>query len=391
MKHLIIPAPEAERYSRLELIEWWEQSRLTRARVMVVGCGALGNEVLKNLALLGIGEIVLVDFDVVEISNLSRSVLFRASDAGLPKAEIAAARVKEINPDVRVRVLHKDIVWEVGLGLYRRVDIVLGCLDNREARLAVNQACWRVGVPWVDGALHELMGSVKVFVPPDGACYECTLSESDYQQLNERYSCSLLRRDLPEAAIATTPTSASIIGALQVQEALKLLHHLEPPAVQAGSGIFFNGLTNTFELIRYKRADNCLSHEHYDEVIELPAGVQTITLRGLLEIAREHLGNGASVDLRREIVTGFDCPACGQTYSVLKPLSALGERDSRCPNCGEVCSPAMTHSLTGNEPFLDLRPGDLGVPPLDIIIARNEDRHLFLEFSVDAADILRFE
>src|ERR1700730_1205621 len=102
---------QEDRYSRLKQIEWWNQDTLVQAKILVLGCGALGNEVLKNLALLGVGHIILVDFDVIEISNLSRSVLFRSSDCGLPKVEVAAARIKEINPDVKVQVLHKDIRW----------------------------------------------------------------------------------------------------------------------------------------------------------------------------------------------------------------------------------------------------------------------------------------
>src|SRR6266567_9561155 len=114
----IILEPE-DRYSRLKLIEWWDQNILSKARVMVIGCGALGNEVLKNLALVGVGYILLIDFDMVEVSNLSRSVFFRLGDQHQAKADIAAARVKELNPDVKVHALRKDIRWELGLGLYR--------------------------------------------------------------------------------------------------------------------------------------------------------------------------------------------------------------------------------------------------------------------------------
>src|SRR6476619_5693457 len=91
---------EADRYSRLRLIPWWRQERLAAARILVVGAGALGNEVLKNLALLGVGTVYVIDLDLVEPSNLSRSVLFRAEDGGRPKAEVAARRAREINPDV---------------------------------------------------------------------------------------------------------------------------------------------------------------------------------------------------------------------------------------------------------------------------------------------------
>lgn len=390
MDTFIVVEPE-DRYSRLKLIEWWNQDILSRARVMVVGCGALGNEVLKNLALIGVGHILLVDFDIIEVSNLSRSVLFRQGDRHQYKAEVAAARVKELNPDVKVCAMRKDIRWEIGMGLYRRFDAVLGCLDNREARMAVNQSCWRMGIPWIDGGLQELMGAMKVFEPPTGACYECTLSESDYQQLNERYSCSLMQRQEMPDLIATTPISASIVGALQVQEVLKLLHHLEPPAVEPGSGLFFNGMLRTFTPVRYQRVDECLNHERFESIHELPVEVKTTTLRDVLDIVRESLGDGATLELYREIVTDFECPRCSRTEPVLRPLMALHEQDGQCPHCGAERIPLMTHRLTGSESFLDYTLADVGIPPFDIVRARSKNRAQFLELSTDFDQVVTFE
>jgi hypothetical protein len=147
---------------------------------------------------------------------------------------------------------------------------------------------------------------------------------------------------------------------------------------------------NTLELIRYKRVDDCLSHEYFENIVEMPFGIQSVTLQDLLKVAKQHLGERAVIDLRREIVTAFDCFECGESHSVLKPLAALSEQDRHCPYCGGACSPMMTHLITGEESFLDLTPVDLGIPPLDIIIARNQDRYLFLEFSADAASLLDF-
>src|SRR4026208_1555396 len=90
---------DEDRYSRLRLIAWWDQQKLSKARILVVGAGAIGNEVLKNLALLEIGTVYIVDFDRVELSNLARSVLFRPSDRGRPKAEAAAEAMRTLNPD----------------------------------------------------------------------------------------------------------------------------------------------------------------------------------------------------------------------------------------------------------------------------------------------------
>ncbi|MDP7016576.1 MAG: ThiF family adenylyltransferase, partial [Pirellulaceae bacterium] len=170
-----------DRYSRLRLIAWWDQERLAKSKILVVGAGALGNEVLKNLALLGIGHIYIVDFDEIEESNLTRSVLFRSRDRGRPKAEAAAAALKDLNPDTQVRSMRANIMTEVGLGLFKEVDVVIGCLDNREARLWVNRSCWKVNTPWIDGGIQEINGVAKVFQPPDGACYECAMTETDYR------------------------------------------------------------------------------------------------------------------------------------------------------------------------------------------------------------------
>ncbi|MFO0908797.1 MAG: ThiF family adenylyltransferase [Isosphaeraceae bacterium] len=222
-----------DRYSRLRLISWWRQERLAAARVLVVGAGALGNEVIKNLALLGVGHTLVIDLDAVEASNLSRSVLFRQSDGGRAKAEVAVERAREINPDVSFRAIRGDVITDLGLGLFADVDLVIGCLDNREARLWVNRQCWKVGTPWIDAGIQEIQGVVKVFVPPDSACYECAMTERDYQLLNLRYSCPLLRRDeILAGKVPTAPTIASMMASLQVQEALKLLHDMP---VEAGT------------------------------------------------------------------------------------------------------------------------------------------------------------
>ena len=145
-------SPEDGRFSRLELISWWDQQRLAQARVLVIGAGALGNELLKNLALLGIGHVFVADLDLIENSNLSRSVLFRKADCGRGKAEVATERARDIYPDMRLQPFHGNIVYDLGLGVYRWADVILGGLDNREARVAINRAAARVGKPWIDGA-----------------------------------------------------------------------------------------------------------------------------------------------------------------------------------------------------------------------------------------------
>src|SRR5690606_17272143 len=155
--------------------------------------GALGNEIIKNLALLGVGNVAIADMDRIENSNLSRSVLYRAEHAGQPKATVAAQAAGQIYPDIRATAINANVVYDLGLGVYRWADVVLGGLDNREARLAINRACYKVNRPWIDGAIEVIQGQARVFVPP-GPCYECTMSETDWKLLQMRRSCNLLSK-----------------------------------------------------------------------------------------------------------------------------------------------------------------------------------------------------
>src|SRR5215469_10084030 len=244
MNSPLAPAATAEdRFSRFRLIGWWDQEKLRHARVLVIGAGALGNEILKNLALLGFANIAIVDMDTIEASNLSRSVLYRESDIGRSKADAAADGVRNIFAEAKVQAITADAVHGLGLGVFGWADIVLAGLDNREARLWINRACWKMKKPWVDGAIEGINGVARVFVPGTPPCYECTLGETDWAILNKRMSCNLLLlENEPAGKIATTPTISSIIAGLQVQEAVKLLHGLP---VLAGRGFIFEGLNHT--------------------------------------------------------------------------------------------------------------------------------------------------
>lgn len=355
---------EDDRYTRLRLIPWWRQDLLTKARVLVVGAGALGNEVLKNLALVGVGTIYVIDRDAIEASNLSRSVLFRARDAGRSKAEVAAEATKEINPEVSVRWLRGDVINDLGLGLFADVDVVIGCLDNREARLWVNRQCWKVGTPWVDSGIQEIQGVVKVFVPPDSACYECAMTARDYQLLNVRYSCPLLSREqILEGKVPTAPTIASMMGALEVQEALKLIHGMP---VAAGSALVFNGVTNQFYRTQLPLRPDCLSHETYPESTPLPIGPDA-TASALFDAARPSLGGPLTLSLERDVVTTVRCPTCGWSVDLFRPRTNVKTSDATCPTCRALARPEMLNEVAEGSPSARLSLASLGVPADDVV------------------------
>jgi molybdopterin/thiamine biosynthesis adenylyltransferase len=123
-----------ERYHRQTLIPWWDQQKVAAAKILVVGAGALGNEIGKLLALTGVGRVLFFDPDTIERSNLSRSVLFRDSDEGRPKVAALVARMRELNPEVQVVGRAENVIERAGLGLFFWADVVIGAVDNREAR-----------------------------------------------------------------------------------------------------------------------------------------------------------------------------------------------------------------------------------------------------------------
>jgi adenylyltransferase/sulfurtransferase len=390
METIVITDPDTDRYHTFGYISWWRQEVVRNATVLVVGAGALGNEVLKNLALMGIGNILIADFDTIEDSNLSRSVLFRETDRGRNKSEVAAEAVKALNPDVKVKAWHGDINYELGLGVFRNVDVIIGCLDNREARLSINRFSWAINRPWVDGAIQELMGIVRVFWPGQGACYECTLTDLDYQMINLRYSCPLLaRQNILQGKVPTTPTSASIVAAFQTQEALKLIHNME---VQPGKAMMINGLTNDIYTTEYPVKDGCMSHSTLEPIEELAeATAEKTTLRQLLAIAHERLGEESVLEFDSELVLSMACPECGEETAVFKRMARLYENEFACPNCGGRREMHLTHRITGEEEFLDRTLAEVDVPPLGIIRSRNGKARVYFELSGDKETFLRFE
>ncbi len=348
-----------DRYGRFRLISWWDQETLLRSKVLVVGAGALGNEVLKNLALLGVGHIVIIDCDTVEATNLSRSVLFRSANEGHSKSGCAAAAVRALNPDVKVRAIDGDVLTDLGLGLIAEMDVVIGCLDNREARLWINRQCWKAGRPWVDGAIQEISGVVKVFVPPDSACYECAMTERDYQLINLKYSCPLLKReDIAEGKVPTAPTVSSIIAGLQAQETLKLLHGLP---VRAGAAMVFNGESNNFYVTEFQRKKDCLSHTTYGAPRDIPLGARD-TAGALLEAA-----GGDRILLDRDLLLSLSCPPCGVRKEVVRPLSHVSMGEGRCGKCHGVMLTEIVHEVARGTPLAGRSLRELGVAPYDIV------------------------
>ena len=382
---------EDDRYSRLRLIGWWDQQKIANAKVMVVGAGALGNEVLKNLALLGLGQIYLIDFDTIQDSNLTRSVLFRGHHRGMSKAKVAANAAMELNPDCNVDAIDGDVLTEIGLGMVREVDLVICCVDNREARLWINRMCWKVNTPWIDGGIQEINGVAKVFRPPEGACYECAMTENDYRLISLRYSCPLLKQeDIQQGKVPTAPTIASIVGGLQVQEALKLIHDLP---VEDGQAMVFNGAANNFYKSKFVRRPDCLSHETYDPIIDLPLSAKSTTVTELLTDVKQFVDqhypeftfdeSKFQLQLDRDFLHKLSCRTCETEKTIDQPRSQVSASTGICQKCQQPMQAESIFQIGSDSKLKSRTLAELGVPVFDVVKVTDGEFEFYVLLSQD--------
>jgi molybdopterin/thiamine biosynthesis adenylyltransferase len=153
-------------YARQQLIDGWDQEILSKGCIMIVGVGALGCEIAKDFALMGIGKLVLVDLDTIETSNLSRQMLFKPGDEGRPKADVAAERLKEMNPFLNIDSYFEKL-QKLPMSVFEECDVVIAALDNFNARLDLNKICIRLKKPMVEGGTVGFEGHVQVVIPED--------------------------------------------------------------------------------------------------------------------------------------------------------------------------------------------------------------------------------
>ena len=379
------------------MLSWFHAEKVKNARVMVAGAGALGNEVLKNLALFGIGNIVIVDFDTIEHSNLTRSILFRAEDAdnNSYKAVIAAKRIKEINPAINVIPICGSLEAGVGLGLYRQMDVIIGCLDNLKARILLNRLCFRAGKSWIDGGIGDLEGQVCVYQHGEN-CYECNLTEEEKKDFGLRISCAAVVK-LNESAgrVATTPVSASIIAAVQVQEAIKFIHHEAIDqgvfSTLAGKMFVYEGMHPSFDIYDFS-TDNpdCYAHERWEPILGIPEmSADTVAIKAL-EIIKESLGvDSVEINLRNDkfvdkIVSRLE----NKTFFPMLPESNIQDyinaseelmnihiQEGFYQNCIENIDSAF--------PYPDLTLKQVGIPHYDVIQVSTEKGIFYIELLKD--------
>ncbi|MEU2280694.1 ThiF family adenylyltransferase [Streptomyces sp. NPDC013178] len=362
----------SERHAPPASVRWWREDLLADARAVVVGAGALGNEVVKNLALLGWGTVVLIDFDRVESGNLGKSVLFTDKDVGRPKVEVARSAAARLNPGCAVVALDGELRTVAGAGLFARMDVAFGCVDNAAARVALGQLAGLADCLFVDGGLTSWEGAVRLYAPDDTRpCYVCTLTEEDLGDLTLRHSClAYARRAQYGQGVPTTALGASVVAALMVQQAVKWIHH-DPDAlpVRLGEEIRLDLAHDQYVRTTLPRREDCWLHPQAAAPAAAPAewARAATDWAGLLGSWR-HAANDPDAVLRlpMEINARTTCPACGGTRPVNRVQASTGGPEDgygRCADCGGRTVPDLSNVVTGDEPWIGLSPGETGFPP----------------------------
>jgi adenylyltransferase/sulfurtransferase len=232
-RHLIMPEVGME-----------GQLKLKAARVLLIGTGGLGAPLGLYLTAAGVGHIGLVDFDVVDFTNLQRQVTFGTDDVGKPKVEAARARLSNLNPDVQIATYETKLTSENALELFEDYDIIVDGTDNFPTRYLINDACLLLGKPNVYGSIFRLEGQVTVFGMPGGPCYRCLYPEPPPPGLVP--SCA------EGGVLGVLP---GIIGAIQALETIKLI--IGRGASLAGRLVLLDALTLKFRELKLRKNSHC--------------------------------------------------------------------------------------------------------------------------------------
>ncbi len=287
----VLSNEEIRRYSRhllLPEIGVEGQRKLKDARVLCVGAGGLGSPVSMYLAAAGVGMLGLVDYDVVDVSNLQRQVLYTSSDAGRPKPIAARERLSAMNPAIRVEIHPHVLSSANAFDLMRAYDIVVDGSDNFAARYLVNDACVLLGKPDVSGSVFRFEGQVSVYATPGGPCYRC------------------LHPDPPPPGLVPSCGEAGvlgvlpgIIGTIQAAETIKLITGVGESL--AGRLLILDALTMRFRDVRIRKdaaCPVCGTHPTIRDLLdyEQVCGTAPVTLPPALEIS--------AVDLKARLDRG---------------------------------------------------------------------------------------
>lgn len=255
------------------------QQKLRDARVLVIGAGGLGCPALTYLAAAGVGTLGIIDFDRVEISNLHRQILFTVADVGRFKAEVAAERLRLLNPHVQIVTHLEGLSRENALSIIAEYDLVVDGSDNFPTRYLVNDACVLLNKPLVFGSIYKFEGQVSVFNYQNGPTYRCL------------YPTPPGEGEVPNCAeVGVLGVLPGIIGSLQAVETIKIITRLGE--VLSGKILLYDALRTSFQTFRFAARDDSRNftslQNDYGTTCAIPmVGLEEIEFEELAQILRQ--------------------------------------------------------------------------------------------------------
>jgi molybdopterin/thiamine biosynthesis adenylyltransferase len=260
MEEGLVPgAVDEDQFDRSRRIGWLDLGAVFRCRVLMVGAGALGNEVGKCLALSGFRRITVVDMDHVVGSNLNRCLFFTREHvrAKSKKAEVVAKGIEALAPDARARAVVGRLEG-LPVSFYDGFDVVLGCLDNIATRVHASAHAYRVGKAYIDGGMEGFVGRVMVCLPPDGPCVQCGMNRSHAKVANMRFSCTGEGVVFHEPRLAAEITTTSVVSAVMVRECLKIASGRKDMSLK--NTFYYDGQRNVAEEMEVPLDPRCPNH-----------------------------------------------------------------------------------------------------------------------------------
>ncbi len=353
-----------EPHDRHHRIPGWRQQALTEATVVIVGVGAIGNEVARLLAMAGVGRLILCDPDSVDVTNLSRTVLFRRRDADEKRLKVVAAAdtLAELAPDTQVETRAAQLVHGVGLAELRNADLVVSCLDSRVARLQLAGRCGLVGAPWLDGGTSPWGGEIRPYLVTDGPCYGCTLGAAERTVIDAPWSCAEVREVDPEGSSVAL---SSVVGSWMGTLAIRSLMELPCPA----QIVRLNGATGTSVLVEQERDPECPLHRRVGDVAPIPVPNDQTVAELLAALPRP-----GTVLSWAPIQAAIRCRSCGlrrETWGI--------PRAAACPECAGVVRSSTTLEVNQAPPSMLL--SELGIAPREILAVRAEEGYAWIELA----------
>jgi adenylyltransferase/sulfurtransferase len=337
-----LTAEEIKRYSRhliMPEVGVDGQKKLKAGSVLCIGAGGLGSPAAMYLAAAGVGRIGIVDFDVVDFSNLQRQLLHGTSSVGRSKLESAKDRLRDLNPHIEIDTYETTLSSENALELFKPYDVILDGTDNFPTRYLVNDACVLAGKPNAYGSIFRFEGQASVFATKEGPCYRCLYPEPPPPGLVP--SCA------EGGVLGVLP---GIIGVIQATEAIKLILGIGEPLI--GRFLIYDALKMRFRELRLRKDPDCPvcgTHPTVTKLIDYEqfCGIRPEPAAAQAPGAGVNQFETTSVDLKKRLDAGDDVfildvrepneyQICRIPGSVLIPLGELPRRYAELPTDKDI-------------------------------------------------------